>query len=369
VQGDIQPHVTVIIPAHNEQAIIARKLENILTADYPTDKLEIVVASDCSTDETDAIVRTHGPRVRLVRAAVRSGKQVCLNLAASQATGEILLFTDAASVLAADAVSRLVRHFADDAIGAVSSAIRIRRMDYDSTDRSVTGKTHGDLEDRRTIFRESEGLYLGADCAQRILEGEISSIVGCVGACYAIRRDCFVALDPGDCDDLAAVFSVVACGKRAVMDWRVVCEMSSARDGKIEFARKVRTISGGVDTAWRYRSRILRSAPASLIWFFASHKMCRWMLPLLIFMSCLAVAGGAIWGHWFWRIPLIAGSAISLAAAIQSRRRNRRFAWFNHVSFFLVSMSAGVIAWWQVFAGRKQVVWQPTPRHRAFAPK
>src|SRR5579862_9405482 len=71
---DIRPRVTVIIPAHNEQAVIARKLENILASEYPADALEIVVASDCSTDRTDEIVRSFAPRVRLVRAETRSGK-------------------------------------------------------------------------------------------------------------------------------------------------------------------------------------------------------------------------------------------------------------------------------------------------------
>jgi len=347
VRSDIFPRVSVIIPAHNEAGVIGKKLDNILAADYPVDALEVVVVSDASTDDTDAIVTSYAPRARLVRAEGRSGKQVCLNLAAAQATGEILLFTDAASFLAPDAVRLLVRHFADPSIGAVSSAIRVKRGEAG----------HGKQS-------EGEGLYLGADCALRIREGEISSVVGCVGACYAMRRECFIPYHPGDCDDMAAVSSVVTFGKRAVMDPQVVSYMHPARDWQAELARKVRTIAGALDTAWRYRGRLLHSAPLSLVWFVISHKLCRWLLPLSICASFLAVTIGAIIGNTLWQIPFavgVAGISGGLISLILSQSPNCPQI-VKPFGFLLVSLYAGLLAWVQVILGKKQVVWQPTPR-------
>jgi glycosyltransferase involved in cell wall biosynthesis len=347
MRGDSLPRVSVIIPAHNEAGVIGSKLENILAADYPHAALEVLVASDASTDGTDAIVTSFAPRARLIRAEGRSGKQVCLNLAADQATGEILVFTDAASFLAPDAIRLLVRHFADPSIGAVSSAIRVNRAE-----------AHGGRQS------EGEGLYLGADCALRIREGEISSVVGCVGACYAMRRDCFLPYHPGDCDDLAAVSSVVTFGKRAVMDPQVVSSMHPARDWEAELARKVRTIAGALDTAWRYRHRLLQSAPLSLVWFIVSHKLCRWLLPLSILASLVAVTIGAIFGNTLWQIPFALGTAVVSGGLISlilgSSPGCPRFV--KPFGFLLVSVYAGVLAWGQVILGKKQVVWQPTPR-------
>jgi glycosyltransferase involved in cell wall biosynthesis len=341
IRSDIQPRVSVIIPAYNEQAVIARKLDNILATKYPTEAFEVLVVSDCSTDKTDAIVRSYAPRVRLIRAQVRSGKQVCLNLAAAQATGDVLLFTDAAGMLSPDAIHLLVRHFADPSIGAASSAVRVRRENP-----------------------EGEGMYLGADCALRVYEGEISSVVGCVGACYATLRECFRPFHPGDCDDFAAVFNVVARGMRAIMDPQVVCEMSPARNAQVELARKVRTMAGALDTLWRYRRNILRNAPASLLWFLASHKVCRWLIPVSVFWTSLTVTAAAFSGHWTWRIPFAAGlCAAGLGlVALRYGAKNRRLAILKPFGFLVVSICAGVIAWWQVIAGKKQVVWQPTPR-------
>jgi len=71
-----EPSVTVIIPAHNEEPVIERRLENLLQLDYPADRLAIVVASDASTDRTDdlvARVAAREPRVRLI-VCPRGGK-------------------------------------------------------------------------------------------------------------------------------------------------------------------------------------------------------------------------------------------------------------------------------------------------------
>src|SRR5258705_793302 len=51
------PRVSLLIVAHNEQAVIEARLRNALATDYPPDKLEIVVASDGSADATPAIIQ------------------------------------------------------------------------------------------------------------------------------------------------------------------------------------------------------------------------------------------------------------------------------------------------------------------------
>ena len=101
----IRPTVSVIVAARNESAVIAARLANLAAQDYPADRLEIVVASDGSDDGTDEIVLERGgSNVRLL-ALPNQGKIAALNAAAAAATGEILVFTDANTVFAPDAVS------------------------------------------------------------------------------------------------------------------------------------------------------------------------------------------------------------------------------------------------------------------------
>src|SRR4029077_10602640 len=120
-RGSVTDRVTFIITAHNEAGRIRAKIENTVGQIYPADRLEIIVASDCSTDDTDAIVTSFAPRVRLVRATERRGKEAAQQLAVEAATGDILIFSDVATALAPDAVRTMTANFADPTVGCVSS--------------------------------------------------------------------------------------------------------------------------------------------------------------------------------------------------------------------------------------------------------
>ena len=113
------PRVTIVVVAHNEAATIGAKIENMRALDYPSDRLELIVASDGSDDGTIEIVAgALRPDLRLL-ALPRAGKIPALNAAAAQARGDILVFSDANSMFAPDALHRLVAPFADPSVGAV----------------------------------------------------------------------------------------------------------------------------------------------------------------------------------------------------------------------------------------------------------
>src|SRR5438132_6310179 len=116
------PRVSIIIAARNEADKIRRKIEHTLALDYPDERLEVLVASDASDDGTDEIVKEYAGRgVRLVRAPQRKGKEYAQGLAVITAAGEILVFTDAATILEPDALWRMMENFADPTVGAVST--------------------------------------------------------------------------------------------------------------------------------------------------------------------------------------------------------------------------------------------------------
>jgi cellulose synthase/poly-beta-1,6-N-acetylglucosamine synthase-like glycosyltransferase len=122
--GEIQPHVTVLITAFNEEAAIYGKLQNTLELEYPTDKLEILVASDGSTDRTDEIVKEHaGQGVKLFRQEGRVGKTMTQNKAVEQATGEIILFSDATTLYSKDVFHSILPAFADSSVGCVAGRL------------------------------------------------------------------------------------------------------------------------------------------------------------------------------------------------------------------------------------------------------
>jgi len=122
---DFQPMVTVLIPAYNEESVIADTVASSLASNYSN--LEILVVNDGSTDHTAEITQQkfgRDPRVRLIMQS-NHGKPSALNHGLSEASGEIVVSIDADTVVDPDAIPRLVRHFADPAVGAVAGNVKV----------------------------------------------------------------------------------------------------------------------------------------------------------------------------------------------------------------------------------------------------
>jgi cellulose synthase/poly-beta-1,6-N-acetylglucosamine synthase-like glycosyltransferase len=121
------PKISMIIAAYNEQDSIAEKLDNLLNIDYPDEALEIIVASDGCEDATESIVLKYAAKGILLLCLPRRGKIYALNDAVASATGEILVFSDATSILEKQALRKLVRNFADPQVGGVSGCITLAK--------------------------------------------------------------------------------------------------------------------------------------------------------------------------------------------------------------------------------------------------
>lgn len=166
---DTRPNVALIISCYNEAAVIREKLENALELEYPRDKLSIVVVSDGSDDGTDDIVREYAlVGVKLIRQEGRLGKTMGLNLAMEKLSSDVTVFSDANALYAPDAISKLVRNFADEQVGYVVGAALY-------TDKDAGASAH------------NENLYWRYELAIKAMESRLHSVVGGDGAIYAIR--------------------------------------------------------------------------------------------------------------------------------------------------------------------------------------
>ena len=224
----IEPSVSIIIAARNEAADIGRRLENLAALDYPRDRLEVVIASDGSEDATAAIVARWAERgVRLLDLP-RVGKADALNAAVAASTGEILVFSDANSMFAPDAVRALVRRFADPEVGGVAG------------DQRYEAAATGDA------LAEGERGYWDLDRLLKIAESRAGNVVSATGAIYAIRRSLFRPVATGVTDDFYTSVQVVAQGRRLVFARDAVAFEPPAKSGGDEFGRKVRIMTRGL---------------------------------------------------------------------------------------------------------------------------
>jgi cellulose synthase/poly-beta-1,6-N-acetylglucosamine synthase-like glycosyltransferase len=256
---DVLPRVTVIVAAWNEEAVIERRLDNLLGLDYPADLVDVVVASDASEDGTDALVEAvalREPRIRLLRCP-RGGKVAAQDRAVRDSTADVVAFSDANAIWAPDALRRLVRSFADPDVGYVCG--RLVLTDPEGGNR--------------------EGAYWRLETWLRAQESAFGSVTGGNGAVYAVRRSDYIEVDPRFGHDLPLPYAMVQRGRRAVYDSESLAFERPTPELQTEYRRKVRMF----EHCWLIvlRGRMLRRLPPGYLVEILSHRHLRYGSGLL----------------------------------------------------------------------------------------
>jgi cellulose synthase/poly-beta-1,6-N-acetylglucosamine synthase-like glycosyltransferase len=233
--------VSLIVAAHDEQAVIAAKVVNALALDYPHELLQVIVACDGCTDATAKHASDAG--ADLVLELPRGGKIVAQDTAVEHASGEIVAFSDANALWEPDALRQLVGAFADPHVGYACGQVRFVQ--------GVPSAAHPQGRTLKGTSRQAggaqatnqEGVYWRYEMALRASESRLSSITAGNGAIYATRRESYIVVDPIMGHDLSFPFNMVKRGWRAVYvpSARATEKMVPSIEG--ELARKRRMMS------------------------------------------------------------------------------------------------------------------------------
>lgn len=276
-----EPRVSILIPAYNERAIITAKIENALDLDYPSDKVEILVASE-SDDGTDELVRAcaraHDGRIRLLESAVRRGKVANLHRAVPQATGQILVFTDANALFRRDALRKLVRNFADPRVGAVSG-----RLVLVVKGRSASGS--------------GEAAYWDLEMLVKKASSSLGSLPGANGSLFALRQGVYRPISERRGDDFELPIRAIIDGHASVLEPEAISEETTSERLLDEYRRKVRIINWMIVSALILLKEALQTGRWLLAFQLVSHKINRWavamwLVALLPVSLLLAHEGG-----------------------------------------------------------------------------
>ena len=132
INKDYKPHVTVMIPAHNEESVISETVENILKMDY--ENFDVIVIDDRSSDNTASVIKDLEAKYDKVTALIRPqdafpGKSAVLNDAYKIAKGEAILVFDADARIESDFLRKLVPRLEPKDVGAVQARKVIRNKD------------------------------------------------------------------------------------------------------------------------------------------------------------------------------------------------------------------------------------------------
>ncbi len=341
-KGDIAPTVSFIITAYNEEKRIEEKIENSLNQCYPREKVEIIIASDCSTDRTDEIVRSYQPQgVRLVRAPERKGKEAAQKRAVEASSGEILVFSDVATILLPKGILNIVRNFSDPTVGCVSSVDRF----VDSQGR-ISG----------------EGMYVQYEMFLRDLETKANTLVGLSGSFFAARRAVCRNWAVDLQSDFNTLLNAIRSGLRGVSDRESIGVYQNILDEKREFDRKVRTVLRGISVFMASRSLLNPFRYGLFSWQLFSHKLCRWLVPFAMISAFLA--NFFLMSHSMFYLALFVMQIAFYAAALGGLKLKlfSKKHLLKVPSFFVLVNLSILNAWYQYIRGERIVVWNPSQR-------
>ncbi|PXA99739.1 polysaccharide deacetylase [Nostoc sp. 3335mG] len=249
VPPEYQPSVSVIIPAYNEERVIADSVARVLASDYPG--LQVIVADDGSRDATSAVVRERfadDPRVTLLT-LVNGGKAAALNRALLQAEGEVIIALDADTRFEPTTIARLARWFADPALGAVAGDARVgNRVNLVTRWQAVEYITAQNLE-RRALA--------GFDA--------MTVVPGAVGAWRRAALDA-VGGYPEDtlAEDQDLTIAIQRAGWRVTYDPNAVAWTEAPETFKALAKQRYRWAFGTLQCLWKHRAILRTGKPAGL---------------------------------------------------------------------------------------------------------
>lgn len=340
-KGDITPDVSLIITAYNEEGRMREKIENSLNQSYPKDRLEIIVASDCSTDATDEIVASYKSQgVKLVRAPERKGKESTQKLAVDAASGEILVFSDVATILTTEGILNIVKNFNDPTVGCVSSVDRF--IDPDGT---ISG----------------EGTYVRYEMFLRALESRVTTLVGLSGSFFAARKEVCRNWAVDLQSDFNTLLNSVKQGLRGVSDPDSIGYYKNIKDKKKEFDRKVRTVLRGISVFMKSLALLNPFNYGLFSWQLFSHKLCRWLVPFAM-ASAFFVNSALAAEHFVYKILFIIQICFYLIAILGMTTNMLSRNVLKLPSFFVIVNLSILKAWFLYIRGKRLVAWTPSQR-------
>lgn len=341
-KGNYEPRVSILIAAYNEEDCIENTIKNKLELDYPKEKLEIIVISDGSTDKTEEIVKRYTSKgVQLHRQDPRAGKTSALNMAVPEAKGEIIVFSDANSIYAADALNELIQNFRDANVGYVTG-----KMMYANPDGATIG-------DGCTAYMKYENLL-------RNFETKLGSIVGVDGGIDAVRKSLYQPMNPDQLPDFVLPLKIVEQGYRVIYEPRAILREASLKSSKDEYRMRVRVSLRSLWALSDMRHLLSFKRYKLFAWQLWSHKVLRYLCFLFLigaYFSNMALFSLNSLYKIFFILQNIAYAGALLSPILEKTEHPSKLLYL--LNYFALLNLASAHAFIKFLFRQKQVLWAP----------
>jgi poly-beta-1,6-N-acetyl-D-glucosamine synthase len=343
---DKLPRVTLLVSAYNEALYIKQKIQNSLQLDYPSDKIQFLFVTDGSDDKTPEIVSEY-KQIQLMHQPQRQGKIMAVERAMPEVTGEIVVFTDANTLLNKEALQNIVRHFANDKVGVVSGEKRILNRDADEA------------------AGAGEGFYWKYESKLKKWDDALYSVMGAAGELFAIRTNLFEPI-PKDSliEDFYMSFKIIQKGYKIAYEPDAYAMEEPSASVKEELKRKIRIAAGGIQSIVRLKELLNPFRYGVITFQYVSHRVLRWTLaplalPVIFILNIFLLNQGGLYQGLF-----IAQGLFYLFAMIgyfMEKRKIRLKLLF--IPYYFCMMNFAVFAGFiRYMKGSQSVLWEKSAR-------
>ncbi len=337
------PRVSLLVAAYNEEADIAKRIDNALALDYPRELLDIVIASDGSSDDTCTIARKYADQgVTLYDYPERHGKPAVLNRTISRLRGDIVFLSDANSLTEPDALKKLVRWFTDPAVGVVCGKLVL--VDSD------TGKN-------------VDSAYWKYETFLKRNESKLGALLGSNGAIYALRREWY----PDIPDNTIVDDFVIPLRAKILHRCKIIYETEatafevSPSDIGTEFKRRAR-IGAGDFQAIGLLHELLTPRFGWTTFAFWNHKILRWMCPFLLILALvtnIALLQYPLYA-WLFVLQLLFYTLALVGNMLPAQPKVLRV--LRLATMFTTMNAALLVGFFRWLLGTQRATWQRTAR-------
>ena len=298
-QPSHQPSLAILLCVHNEEREIRQRVDDLLSHSASLAETQILIYSDGSSDNTVEVLQTYGSRITVVESSERRGKTYGMNALVEIAQAELLVFTDATVRMGPQALTHLITHFQDPAIGCVCAQIIAHDHPSENSSNQSDNST-ADTSVKSWAF----------DAAIRRMETQVASVIGAHGPLFAIRRELHKVVPVDLIDDFYVSMSILFSGHRVVQADNVVGFKTVAKERKDEYLRKVRIACQAFNVHRAIRPA-LKQQSLLIQYLYASHKTLRWTTIYSLFFAAIfgffALVSAGFVGLAVWAIALATG--------------------------------------------------------------
>lgn len=346
------PDVCLIIAAYNEKDYVDQKIKNSLSLDYPSHKLTIIWVNDGSDDGTPDLVARY-PEVILLHNPKRSGKIEGMNRGAEYAIAPILLFSDANTMLSANSLKAVVRHFQDKTVGCVA------------------GEKQFNKDKNQPVAATGEGFYWKIESWLKQLDYQFYSTIGATGELFAIRRELFQKVESDTLlDDFMISMRTTLQGFRVAYEPEATASENGSSNVKEELKRKVRIAAGSYQSLIRLKKLLNPFFNSKLFFQYVSHKVLRWTLAPIALISLLISTLfilhdtdpsnfiSAYWAVFYLQVIFYILAVFGMLTQSKPVRIKYVYAPF----YFLAMNYAMFKGFFRFLKGRQSVLWEKSKR-------